>query len=65
MKKTIIAIIILTTLLSILSGCAEKAECVWCGEENYCVTETLFGEEVPVCRDCEKEIEALRDELRS
>ena len=65
MKKTILAIILLTALLSALAGCAEKTECVWCGTEDYCVTETLFGEEVDVCRDCEKEIEALRDELRS
>lgn len=40
-------------------GCKKKAECDFCGETKKCKTETIFGEKVNICSDCEEALEAL------
>lgn len=40
-------------------GCGKKVECDFCGEVKKCKTETIFGEEIHYCSDCEKELEEL------
>lgn len=45
-----------------LTGC-QKDECAWCAEEKWCGTMTIWGEEVPVCPACEREIEDIRNEM--
>lgn len=40
-------------------GCGKKVECDFCGEVKKCKTETVLGQEIHYCSDCEKEIQEL------
>ena len=57
MKKRIIAAIFLAiTALSLFTGCGKKVECDFCGEVKKCKTETIFGEEISICEDCNADL---------
>lgn len=62
MKKFLTMALCMTLMILMLTGCT-KADCWWCGEEKWCGTMTIWGEEVPVCPACEREIEDVRNEM--
>ncbi len=61
MKRLLCCLILLCTLCVLLAGCQEKAECDFCGKEDYCTTRTMWGEEAKLCRECNEEWEKLFD----
>lgn len=60
MKKRLTKAVVLTSLLLTVAlgaiGC-KKVECDFCGETKRCSTTEIFGEEVNICKDCEKDLE--------
>lgn len=51
------AIVGMMTMVALSAvGCGKKVECDFCGEVKKCKTETIFGEEIHYCSDCEAEI---------
>ena len=60
-KRICLLLCVLMLALS-LTGC-HKDECAWCTEEKQCGTMTVWGEEVPACPACEREIEDIRNEM--
>ena len=62
MKKRItkLAALTLTVIMMAMSlaGC-KKVECDICGEKASCTKYEFLGEEINVCKDCKKDIEAL------
>ncbi len=66
MKKRFTKLAALTGLLAMVAmsamGC-KKVECDVCGETKKCTTEEIFGEEVSICKDCQKELEDAANAL--
>lgn len=62
MKKRLSRAVVLTGLLLtvVLSavGC-KKVECDFCGETKSGKTMEVWGEEVGICKDCEKDLKEL------
>lgn len=56
MKKRIVGLMLVVTIMGVLAGCGGKAECDFCGEEKRCETRTVWGEEIHCCKDCQDEI---------
>lgn len=65
MKKLLIITIMIASMLSTMTGCAQKTKCDFCADEKYCDTQTMWGEEVHICNECQEQIEALRAEFRA
>ena len=42
-----------------LTGCKKKTECYFCEQMKHCKEETMFGETVYICGDCEEALEEL------
>lgn len=62
MKKKIIASMFLAiTALSLFTACGKKVECDFCGEMKKCKTETVFGQDISYCKDCEEEMNSMFD----
>ncbi len=54
----------IVTLMAVgFAGC-KKVECDFCGEEKKCKTEEVFGEEMNICKDCEKDMEDLAEDMK-
>lgn len=62
-KAAVVAGMMIMTALSV-AGCGKKVECDFCGEVKKCKTETIFGEEIHYCSDCEKELQELGSMLQ-
>lgn len=62
-KAAVAASMMIMVALSAV-GCGKKVECDFCGEVKKCKTETIFGEEIHYCSDCEKELEELGSMLQ-
>lgn len=63
MKKKLVRAIAFAGMMTMVAlsavGCSKKVECDFCGEMKKCKTQTIFGQEIHYCSDCEKEINAL------
>lgn len=60
MKKVLVLISVMAVLTVGFTGCGKKV-CDFCGEEAKCKTEEVLGEEVNICKDCQKDLEDLAD----
>lgn len=61
MKKY--SIILLFCILSlVLTGCAKKHECDWCGEEKKCKEINFEGETIYLCDDCGEDFDYIEIE---
>ena len=56
MKRKVGRIVVAVLAALSLTACGKKAVCSFCGEEKSCQTKTVFGEELYICRDFEKEL---------
>ena len=55
MKKRIVTLILMASMVFGLVGCA-KTPCDWCGEEGHCKTyQNAFFGEMELCSDCQKD----------
>ncbi len=57
-KAAVVASMMVMVALS-AAGCGKKVECDLCGEVKKCKTETILGEDIHYCSDCEAQINAL------
>lgn len=60
----LIAVMIVTLAVSLCS--CEKEECWICGEEKFAMfmeEDELFGQKFYTCKDCQKDLEELEEEL--
>lgn len=63
-KLTRVAVVgIMALMMTGFAGC-KKVECDFCGEEKKCKTEEMMGEEINICKDCEKDMEEIADEVK-
>ncbi len=60
MKKIIMAVLVVASLLATLTACG-KFVCDGCGEEKSGKkhTQSIFGEEIVICDDCYDEIDDI------
>lgn len=61
-RKLVKATVIVSTLMMLtmgLTGCKKKTECYFCEQMKHCKEETMFGETVYICGDCEEALEEL------
>ena len=57
MKKKIVTLIVMATMVLGLVGCGTKTECDWCGEEARCKTyQNAFLGEMDLCSECQKDM---------
>lgn len=63
MRKRLRKLAALTGVLVMMTmsvvGCSKKVECDICGEVKKCKTETILGEKINICSDCEEALDAL------
>ena len=63
MRKKLARGVVLVSAFMMLSmslmGCKKKTECDVCGEVKRCDKYEFLGEEIYMCDDCHKELEAL------
>ena len=62
MKKIVLAMLIVASLLATMTSCG-KFTCDICGDEKSGKKhkEEVFGEEVVICKDCYEDMEDLAD----
>lgn len=57
MKKKLVTLILLATMVLGLVGCGKTAECDWCGNEGRCkVFQNALLGEMDICSDCQKDL---------
>lgn len=59
MKKIGTVVFVATFMAVVATGCGKKVKCDFCGETKSCQKKTIFGEEVNICSDCQKDLNAL------
>lgn len=65
MRKKLLSIALIATVVASLTGCGEPFTCDWCGEESTGkkYTSEVWGEKVTVCEDCYKELKEVYDAI--
>lgn len=62
MRKRLVRVAVVTSLLVTIAlsavGC-KKVECDICGEKKSGKVTEVFGEEIAICNDCQKDLEEL------
>ena len=58
LKKVLVITGLVATMTIGLAGCGKKT-CDLCGEEGKSKTVEVFGEEVNICKDCQKYLKDL------
>lgn len=60
MNKRIISLFLLTVvMMTFLTSCKKKVECDFCNHYTFCETKEVWGEEVHICDDCQKQLDDM------
>lgn len=66
MKKKMCLVLVVTIVMAGLTACGgTKAKCTFCNEEKKCKSyESIMGNEIYYCEDCEETVNEIREETR-